>query len=393
MVETSGAGGMAHYAYNLCQALGRRARVHLLTSSPYELIEMPRSFDLHATYRPAWIVPDISRSRRLRARLTNWENLGRLVALTHAVRPEIVHVQGHVSPRLQSMLIRASTAIGGPPVVATVHEVLPYEDPERSRNAWRSSYRSVAGLIAHSRFVVADLEREFGLRGDVGVIPHGDYSFFRKSPGRDRIEARRARGLPVDRRLLLFFGYVRPYKGLDLLALAWRHALSNGLPPDVDIVVAGSVAADAQAHVAALVEAAGSRLHLFAGYADDEALEDYLTAADAVVAPYRTCYTSGVVPLAFSFAQPVVATRVGSIPEQVRPGYNGLLSDAGDPQDLARALVRLFAIEDRATLSLGAARTAERLSWDVIARDTLAFYGGIVGRSRGGGQVEWEPTA
>lgn len=392
MVETSGAGGMAHYTYNLCQALARRAPVHLVTSAPYELIDLPRSFELHTKYRSAWVVRDMKRAHRLRATLTNCGNLGMLASLTRAVRPEIVHVQGHVSPRLQPMLVRLSEAVGGPPVVATVHEVLPYEQAERFRNTWSVSYRSVDGLIAHSRFVVGELEREFDHRGDVGVVPHGDYSFFRRSPGRDRVAACRARGLPVDRRLLLFFGYVRPYKGLDLLASAWQRAVRDGLPADVDVVVAGSVAPDAQAHVAALAEAADSRLHLFAGYVDDQALEDYLTAADAVVAPYHLCYTSGVVPLAFSFGQPVVATRVGSICEQVRPGHNGLLADAGDPADLARALVRFFARENRAALSRGAIASAERLSWDVIARDTLLFYGRILGRSRGPRPVVWEPA-
>jgi len=382
MVETSGAGGMAHYTFNLCEALAERASVHLATAERYELEEHKRSFQLHPVFRSAPVSNAMATHERGASAVANLLNLGRLGALVSRLRPDVVHVQGHVSPRYEPALVRVSRLVSGPPVISTVHEVIPYERPEAFRGSWSASYQAVDGLVVHSRFVAGELTRQYGWSRDVSVIAHGDYSFFRPAQNVDRASARAARGLPLDRRLALFIGYVRPYKGLDLLAEAWWRAERMGLPDDVHLVVAGSVAADAEGHFQTLSRTVGGRLHAFPGYADEAAMAEYLLAADAVVAPYRLCYTSGIVPLAFSFGLPVLGTAVGSIPEQVRPGRNGLLAPADDPEGLARELVRLFTRSDLPRLSRGAAASAAALSWDSVARDTLAMYGAIRARTR-----------
>lgn len=393
VVETSGAGGMAHYSFNLCEALARRVPVHLATAERYELEERPRSFEVHRVFRAAPVLAAMTPPERGVSAAANIANLGRLGALVARVRPDVVHVQGHVSPRLEPALVRVSRWLSGPPVVSTVHEVIPYERPEEFRAAWSAAYRAVDGLVIHSRFVAGELSREYGWRADASVIAHGDYSFFRPEHAIDRAAARTARGLPAGRRLALFFGYVRPYKGLDLLAEAWAAAVGAGLPEDVDLVVAGSVAADAEGHLEVLRSAAGPRLHAFPGYADETAMAEYLAAADVVVAPYRRCYTSGIVPLAFSFGLPVLATAVGSIPEQVRPGRNGLLAPPDDAVALARGLVRLFTECDLGRLGRGAAASAAALSWDSVARDTVAAYGAVLARARRHGRAGRYATA
>lgn len=381
MVETSGAGGMAHYAFNLCEALAEKASVHLATAERYELQEHPRSFRLHPLFRAAPVLTGMAAPERGASAVANLANLTRLCSLIARVRPDVVHLQGHVSPRYEPALVRLSRMASGPPVVSTVHEVIPYERAEVFRRSWSASYRAVDGLIVHSRYVAGEITREYGWSRDVWVIAHGDYSFFLPPYRIDRRSARIARGLPLDRRLALFVGYVRPYKGLDLLAEAWSIAERTGLPADVHLVVAGSVAADAEGHLRELREAVGPRLHAFPGYADETAMAEYLVAADAAVAPYRACYTSGIVPLAFSFGLPVLATAVGSIPEQVRPGRNGLLAPPNDPAGLAGELVRLFTQSDLAALGRGAAASTATLSWETVARDTLGAYGATRARA------------
>jgi glycosyltransferase involved in cell wall biosynthesis len=108
----------------------------------------------------------------------------------------------------------------------------------------------------------------------------------------------------------------------------------------------------------------------------DEDVPFYFRAADVVVLPYRRVYQSGVLLMAYSFSKPVVASAVGGLKETIRDGETGYLVRSEDPDALARALGEILGDPARAAAmgEAGYRLVAERFSWDVIARQTLAFY-------------------
>ncbi len=196
-------------------------------------------------------------------------------------------------------------------------------------------------------------------------------------PPRD--EAKRALGLE-GRSIALFFGHVRPFKGLDIALRAWSEVKS-----DVTLLVAGEAwwnAADEYRQmwdrlqpVTGQAKACPTVVFHFR-YIPDAEIATYFAAADVVLAPYRIEAQSGVALTAFHFGRPVIATSVGGLPEII-DGRNGILVPPEDPAALARAVDEFFTARDRAAMERAAEATARKLSWSEYAN---VFKGLVSGR-------------
>jgi D-inositol-3-phosphate glycosyltransferase len=193
-------------------------------------------------------------------------------------------------------------------------------------------------LIAMSHAVEGAARKLFpGKR--VEYLEHPDYDFFAFSPV-TREEARAKFGLG-DAPTLLFFGYIKPYKGLDLLLEAMPSILRE--IPAAKLVVAGEVYGDDSVYTGLIARHGLGKSVLWHGrfIANDETA-GYFRAADLAVLPYRSATQSGVTKAAFAFDLPVVATDVGGLGEVIHSGVNGYLTTPGDPAALAAAVVRYF---------------------------------------------------
>ena len=166
--------------------------------------------------------------------------------------------------------------------------------------------------------------------------------------------------------MALFFGYVRRYKGLDLLLEAWRRV--RALRP-ATLVVAGEFYED-PAPSRRLAEAAGG-VQLLERYLPDEEVEAVFRAADVAVLPYRSATQSGVTHVAYALDTPVITTRVGGLAETVREGETGLVVPPEDPESLARAIVRFFAEGRSEKLRAGIASLKREHSWEALAARTV----------------------
>ncbi|MCU1347947.1 MAG: glycosyl transferase group 1 [Acidobacteria bacterium] len=174
-----------------------------------------------------------------------------------------------------------------------------------------------------------------------------------------RAEARRRLGIRDDGNVALFFGHVRPFKGLDIALRAWRELRS-----EVTLLVAGEAWWKGEEEYRSL--AAGlERVRFDFRFIPDSEIATYFAASDVVLAPYRIEAQSGVALTAFHFARPVIATRVGGLPEIIEENVNGLLVPPEDPSALARAVDAFFASD--ADLSAGAAASARKYSWPEYA--------------------------
>jgi glycosyltransferase involved in cell wall biosynthesis len=202
---------------------------------------------------------------------------------------------------------------------------------------------------------------------------HPTYELFNLSR-MDRIEARSRLGYSADDRLLLFFGFVRRYKGLDHLIRALAH-----VPEDlrVKLLVVGEFWEPESGYQALAREHAVDHcLRMIDRYVPNEEMGLYFSAADVVVLPYLEATQSGIAQIAFGFDLPVITTSVGGLPETVRDGEFGLVVPPLDERALAQAIVRYFQ-EDLAPL-FGEKIRAERelFSWERLVR-LIEEIGGV----------------
>lgn len=230
--------------------------------------------------------------------------------------------------------------------VVVCHNVHPHEPFRGARRLTRETLRHADLLVTHAPQQRAELE-ELGL-GHVGVVELFHPRFVARdlaaAPSAAAIAAERLR-LGSPSLLLLCFGAVRPYKGVDV-ALRALAAVSPKLR--VRLVVAGRFWEDVDRYHALADELGlGDRVELRDRYVPNDEAALLFSAADAVVLPYRSASQSGVAQLAFAYGRPVIATRVGGLPAAVRDGRDGILCAPEDPVALARAIERLAAERDR----------------------------------------------
>jgi glycosyltransferase involved in cell wall biosynthesis len=181
----------------------------------------------------------------------------------------------------------------------------------------------------------------------------------------DADEARRELNLPGDRRIALFVGLIRPYKGVDVLIEAFSKLAAID---EWHLVVAGEPWGRSGGALRQLVRTLGveDRVRLDLRWVSEDELRLLMAAADVVVLPYRSGSQSAMAPIAFASGVPVVASAVGGLPEVVDDGVNGLLVEPGSVNDLVRALGELD--EDRlALLATGARAWRGTITWDSYA--------------------------
>ena len=209
-----------------------------------------------------------------------------------------------------------------------------------------------------SESVRRDVER-LGVGVPVTVAAHPAYDHF--GEGVPRGEARERLGLPADAPVLLFFGFVRRYKGIAVLLDAMPAVVAR--VPGVRLVVAGEFYGD-EAALRARAAPLGDAVRFDADYIPDARVADYVCAADAVVQPYLTATQSGVAGIAFHFGRPVVTTDVGGLAADV--GDAGLVVPPNDASALADALVEILTGDTAERLGALAA-TRGRASWDDLS--------------------------
>jgi glycosyltransferase involved in cell wall biosynthesis len=251
-----------------------------------------------------------------------------------------------------------------PRLVYICHNVLPHEAGPLDRLALRAALAPADGLLAHAESEAAELRRLLpGKAVRTSPLP----TFAGVGPV---AAAPRAADLPTDRPLLLFCGFVRPYKGLDILLEALVQVVAQ---QPVHLLVAGEFWDDEATYRQQI-----SRLNLDEHvtidnrYIPDEELSAYLQATDVVVLPYRTATQSAVVQLAFGHGRPVITTNVGGLAEVVDDGRTGLVVPPDDPAALAAALKHYFAEELGPVFRRNIAEERERFSWDPLIEGLLA---------------------
>jgi len=258
--------------------------------------------------------------------------------------------------------VLAGARKGGAVTLMIADNLVPHEKRPLDGFLTRLVTDRTDGYIVMSESVEKDARRLLP-GAPVRRVPHPVYAQY-GAAGIDRAQARARHGLAGD--VLLFFGFVRRYKGLDVLIDALPHVLARR---PVTLVVAGEfyepVAPIAQRITALGV---GERVRLLDRYIPDEEVGELIAAADVVVLPYRSATQSGVVLVAYAGGCPVISTRVGGLPEVVEDGVTGYLVPPENPQALADAIVRYFEQGGRAAFAPAVETAALRYTWGAVVQ-------------------------
>ncbi len=227
--------------------------------------------------------------------------------------------------------------------------------------------RAANGLIALSEHVATNLRFRFGADKPIEVIYHAPFTFGRV--GSEPAKYPKGRNFR-----LLFFGRLLRYKGLDLLADAML-LLQNKVNVELAIHGAGTIDRRTRERLSRI-----RNLSLDVGWVPEDRIPDLILSADALVAPYREASQSGVVPIAYAFGRPVVATPVGGLSEQVIHEETGLLAPAVTASALASTLERLITEEPLYTHCAEAAlrHATQRLSWENLASTIFRYCASLV---------------
>ncbi|MBC7778313.1 MAG: glycosyltransferase [Phycisphaerae bacterium] len=252
-------------------------------------------------------------------------------------------------------------------VTGLVDNIVPHEKRFGDRPFARWFVRACDDFVVMSKSVGAEI-RSFlpaskNVESVVRFAPHPIYDTYGESL--EKKEARQLLNLPESVPLVLFFGFIRKYKGLDLLLEALIQT------PDIHAVVAGECYEDWDFYQKIIREnGLSERVHLFTDFIPAEQVRVFFSASDLVVQPYKSATQSGISQIAYHFEKPMVVTNVGGLPEIVTQGVSGYVVDP-DPIAIAGAMRDFFENDREKAMQEGVRLEKQRFSWEHLVAQLL----------------------
>jgi D-inositol-3-phosphate glycosyltransferase len=372
MVEHTGRGGMYAYADALCRGLADGgAHVTVLTNSLWP--NLPRPYKVQGCLsefidkKKQWSQLHWAADRFCRG-LANSLRRNRF-----AIRNccDIVHLQIGV-PLIDQFLLR--NLAHHLPVVLTVHDVQPHCDRFNTRRSFLKRYFHIPHRrIVHFQDGKKQLVDNWGLCSDrIDVIPHGIMTL--QNPP-ELTDSRKKLNLPLDRRVVLFFGSIRANKGLDILLKALEIVRLR--KPKILLVVAGAVPRGVSFEpYSSMIKRYDLSQHVrtFIQFIAEEEVDYFFAASELVVLPYLKFESqSGVLLRAYAHKKPVVVSDVGAMAELVASDSVGLVVEPGGPEPLAEAIINVLDSLDKFQSCYGP-ELENKYSWKHIAELTMRSY-------------------
>lgn len=246
-------------------------------------------------------------------------------------------------------------------ILFVCHNVFPHERFPMDRWLTKVTLKQGNSYIVQSKADEEDLKTIIDNPRFARTV-HPTYNAFKfedmtKQKGRELLR------LSAEKKVLLFFGFVREYKGLKHLIRALPFVRKQ--LDDVTLLIVGDFGDEKQVYLDLIQSCrVGDLLEIHDGYIPDKEVEKYFAASDLVVLPYESATQSGIVQIAYGFEKPVIVTNVGGLPDVVTDGKTGYVVEAQNPEKLAEAIVRYFLEDKEAEFKDGVGKEAYRFSWD-----------------------------
>jgi len=355
-------GGIAQHTTMLCQALSGKSSCTVISfSRQYPEFLFPGRSDK---------APSASSSENLDAEFLidsiNPLTWRRALARILEIGPDLVVLPWwHVYWYFCFGWIIRSLKSNGIETVLLCHNVKDHEDSSLRRWLANRVFRSASRFVVQSESEKQELLSRLPA-ASIAVHPHPVYHQF---PEARQVLPRRA---AVE---LLFFGIVRPYKGLDLLL----EAMVSLIDLDVCLSVVGEFwDGENAAREFVAANRLAEKVEIVAHYVPDSEAAAYFERSDVVVLPYRSATGSGVIPVAYHYDKPVIVTRVGGFPDVVSAGETGLIVEPGSVPELVAAIKAVISGNRICTVA-GFERMRKRMTWDGLADACLGAVRGQAG--------------
>ena len=250
----------------------------------------------------------------------------------------------------------------GARVLSIIDNIIPHEKRPGDHAFARYFTKAVDHFVVMSRSVEQEMKGFTNSKQAVVFHPHPIYDNFGARVARE--DAIKALGLDHSIRYALFFGFIRDYKGLDLLLEAF--AKTNFSKQEVKLIVAGEYYGNRDTYEAQIKRLGiADRLILRTDFIANDQVRYYFGAADLVVQPYKTATQSGISQMAYHFGVPMVVTKVGGLPEIVPDGKAGYVVDT-NADAIAHAMERFFTEADQEAFRQNIDRLARQYEWSAL---------------------------
>ena len=250
--------------------------------------------------------------------------------------------------------------------IAILDNVIPHEKRPGDLAFTKYFLKSFDGFISMSKEVENDL---FSLKSYATNKFHLHPLYDHFPPKIDKQVAREKLGLPNDKKILLFFGFIRSYKGLDLLIEVMKYLSDEYL-----LVIAGEPYGDYTKY-SEQIKALGvsDRVREFVRYIDDNEVPLFYSASDVCMLTYKSATQSGVVSISYHYDLPVIVTDVGGLKETVEPYNSGEVAKTPTKEDILNSITTYFS-KDISDYQAGISHIKQKSSWESLATTISKFY-------------------
>jgi glycosyltransferase involved in cell wall biosynthesis len=351
-------GGLAAYNERLAEELQKTADVEIWTFT----LQYPKFLFPGKSQFATEPAPTNLRIKRMMNSVNplNWWFVGRKIK---KMAPDLIIVKFWLpimGPCFGSLLRLGKTR--KTKVVSILDNVIPHEKRPGDVPFTKYFLKPVDAFIAMSQSVLDDL-RQFEPGKPASLIPHPIYDNYgtpvSKAAAREKLK------LDASKKYILFFGFIRQYKGLDLLL----KAMADPRMKDINLIVAGEYYEDAAPYNELLNTLnIKDRVLMHTDFIPNDAVKDYFCAADLVVQPYKSATQSGISQIAYHFEKPMVVTRVGGLVEMVPDGIVGFQCEP-DPTDIATAIEKYYSQHREEDMTAAIRIEKQQYSWHRLASE------------------------
>ncbi|MFC2171643.1 glycosyltransferase [Acidobacteriota bacterium] len=360
-------GGIAHYTTLLFRALKKRHEVEFLSfKRQYPAFLSPFKSDRDISLKPI-------QEKGCRPVLDSMNPLSWIRTASTIVRfePDLAIIPWWVSfwaPHFLTITLHVKLRSDAK-ILFLCHNVIEHESGILKRTFSRS-------VLKRGNFFVVQSETDHknlvalipGVRIKKNYLPSLDPLDFEPV---EKEEARKALG--VDGHVLLFFGFIRRYKGL-LNLLRAMPAITAELD-NVALLIAGEFWEDKETYLEIIKDLnLQEKIKIVDRYVANEEVGSFFSAADLVVLPYISATGSAVVQLSYAFSKPVVASSAGALAEVVTDGETGYLVEPGNPEAIARAVIRFFKEKRSSVFAANIANGLDKFSWERLVETIESFF-------------------
>ena len=376
------------YAFGLAMALvSKGVRLDVVGSDEVDSPEMHSTAGLRFLNMRGSRLQGVSRTKKI-SKLSRY--YARLIGYAAQGHSRILHILWNNRLELfDRTILMAYFKIVGKKVALTAHNVnqarRDANDSWLNRVTLKIQYGLSDHIFVHTEKMKSELQQDFGTPDTkVTVIRHPINNAFPDTTLTPE-QAKEKLGLAPQEKAILFFGRIRPYKGIEQLLAAYEPLVRRDA--SYRLIVAGEPKKGSEEYLAEIERTMrrvdpGHRIVSRIQFIPDEEMEIYLKGADVLVLPYKEIFQSGVLFLSYSFGLPVIAADVGSFREEIIEGKTGVLFRPGDVADLSATIEKYFESSLYKELKTRRREICEYAqahhSWDAVAELTRSAYASML---------------